>query len=119
MLPPVPGPRRRCSELVLAHERAAAAGPRGLLGRGEAGQGDDFDGILAGTVSFAGVVELGPGPTLAFVSVVLRQGPPERVPSLGPGSAAPGWLEAEGRQRRLGLLELRQRRRHPAVVRMA
>lgn len=107
------------SQLVLVDERGAAASPWCRVGRGEVCQGDDLDGILAGAMSFAGVVELGPGPTLAFVTVVLWQGPPESVASLGSGSSAPALLEAEGWQGGVGLLELRQRRRHPAVVGVA
>lgn len=107
------------SQLVLVYKRGAAASPRRRVGRGEVRQGDDLDGILGGAMSFAGVVELGPGPCLAFVTVVLWQGPPESVASLGPGPPAPALLEAKRWQGGVGLLELRQRRRHPAVVGVA
>lgn len=106
-------------QLVLVYKRSATPRRRCLVGRGEACQRNDFDGIFAGAMSFTGVVELGPGPTLAFVSVVLWKGPPKSVLSLRPGSSAPALLEAERRQRGVGLLILCQRRGHPAVVRMA
>lgn len=106
-------------QLVLMYERCAAPRHRRLVGRSEVCQRNDFDGIFVGAMSFAGVVELGLGATLAFVSVVLWKGPPKSVSSLRPGSSAPGLLEAERWQRGVGLLILRQGRRHPAVVRMA
>ena len=101
------------------YKRSATPRHRCLVGRGEVCQRNDFDRIFAGAMSFAGVVELGPGPTLAFVSVVLWKGPPKSVPSLRPGSSAPALLEAKRWQRGVGLLILCQRRWHPAVVRMA
>lgn len=104
---------------MLVYKRGAAAGPRRRVGGGEVCQGDDLDGILASTMSFAGVVELGPGPCLAFVTVVLWQGSPESVAPLGPDSPAPALLEAKRGQGGVGLLELRQGRRHPAVVGVA
>lgn len=108
------------SQLVLVYKRGAAPSPWCLVGGGEVGQGDDLDGILiAGAMSFAGVVELGPGSPLAFVTVVLWQGPPQSVAALGSGSPAPALLEAKRWQGGVGLLELRQRRRHPAVVGVA
>lgn len=106
-------------QLVLMYKRGAAPSPRCLVGRGEVCQRNDLDGILAGAMSFAGVVELGPGPPLALVTVVLWQGPPKSVPSLRSGSSAPALLEAKRWQRGVGLLELRQSRRHPAVVGVA
>lgn len=90
-----------------------------LVGHGKICQRDDFDRIFAGALSFTGVVELGPGPTLAFVSVILWKGPPKSVSSVRPGSSAPALLEAKWWQRCVGLLILCQRRWHPAVVRMA
>lgn len=104
---------------MLVYKRSAAPRHRCLVGRGEVGQRNDFDRVFAGAMSFAGVVELGPGPSLPFVSVVLWKGPPKSVPSLRPGSSAPALLEAKRWQRGVGLLVLRQGRRHPAVVGMA
>lgn len=101
------------------YKRSAAPRHWCLVGRGEVCQRNDFDRVFAGAMSFAGVVELGPGPTLAFVTVVLWKGPPKSVSSLRPGSSAPALLEAKWWQRGVGLLVLRQRRWHPAVVGMA
>lgn len=107
------------SQLVLVYKGGAAPSPRRLVGRGEVCQRDDLDGVLGGAMSFAGVVELRPGPSLALVTVVLWQGSPQGVAALRSGSSGPALLEAKGWQGGVGLLELCQRRRHPAVVRVA
>lgn len=90
------------------------------LGWDEVCQRNYFDGVFAGAVSFAGVVELRPGSSGVFVSIlILGNQPSEGVPSVGHGSTDPSLLEAKGWQRRIGLLVLCQRWRHPAIVRMA
>lgn len=106
-------------QLVLMYKRSAAPRHRCLVGCSEVCQRNDFDRIFTGTKSFAGVIELGPGPTLAFVSVVLWKRPPKSVSSFGSGSSPPALLKAKRWQRGVGLLILCQRRWHPAVVRMA
>lgn len=83
------------SQLVLVYKGGAACSPRRLVGGGEVCQRDDLDGVLGGAMSLAGVVELGPGPSLALVTIILWQGSPEGVAALGSGSSGPALLEAK------------------------
>lgn len=105
---------------MLVDQAGFATSDGGSLGRDEVCQGDDFDGVVGATVSFAGVVELRPGSSEAFVTIlILGQRPSQGVSSVGDGSTDPALLEAEGRQRRVGFLVLCQGRGHPAVVGVA
>lgn len=98
---------------------AASRGGHGLGRRYEVCQGDEFDRVFRGAESIAGIVELRLWSPLAFLCILLGTGPPEGVSSFRDGSSHPSLLEAKSWQRRIGLLVLCQRRRHPAIVRMA